>query len=57
MTVNICINFTASELIIHILNKRLTNEEQQIFYPTVPLTKITVDIISNIIDKLDSIKV
>lgn len=49
--------FLVSEIIVYILDARLTIEEQNIFYPTVPLLNPSVNDVEKIIDMIDKVKV
>lgn len=44
----------ASEILIHILNKKLSTEEQQLFHT---INVINTEVVSSIVMKLDSISV
>jgi len=45
------------ELIIQVLHKKLSADEQEQFYPLIPLPKINNEIVTKILQKFDSINV
>jgi len=57
MKINECIYFTALDIIMHVLNKQLSNNEPQMFYPTVPLPIVSTNVISSIINMFNTVKV
>lgn len=42
---------------MHVLNEKLSNNEQQMFYPNVPLTIVSANVISRIINMFNTVKV
>jgi len=42
---------------MHVLNEKLSNNEQQMFYATVPLTIVSANVISSIINMFNAAKV
>lgn len=42
---------------MHVLHKKLSADEQEQFYPSIPLSIINIEIVTKIIKKFDSINV